>query len=236
MAAVKGRVVGGSSRAGGPAQAEQAEAEDTGDKRVRVILPSWRVAEFRIPRVREAMKIREDALIAAGVDPSQIHDEASRTRAMVRVSNAMEQVALRTLLVGVTSRPVEAVYAPTFNEQLLRARFEREAAEAAAAGQKPLDVEARLAAERDAAVDERATAKSITIDPLTDLDWDEDRGVLGRLGNAYEGTEEAKDWAELHGFAGKLIAGLKALESAAGRSDTPKADRRPTRRSGSFVT
>lgn len=224
MAGVKGRL--------GARKPETEPAPPTSEKRVRAILPSFRVAEFRIPRVRDAMAIREDALAECSVDPTKIkEDDEAAARALVRVSTAMERIALRRLLVGVTDHPAEIVYQPGFNVEATRKQLEADKVE---------DVDAALVAAMSAAVDEVATAKGARIRPLTDLDWDDalaggaDAGPFALLLNAYEGTDEALDWQNLSNFAGRLISGIKALGAA---SDAPKARLlQPIRRSAGFVT
>lgn len=230
-------------------EARVSEEEKAGEKVVFAILPSGRVAKLRMPRVKHAMAIRETAMVEAGVDPTQVPSEAqatdekaeaARTRALVLVNEAMERVALRELLLGISERPVEIVYQDSFpGEDALRAKYRavHEAAVAAATKEglePPRDtVEAQVAFDADRAIDEIAMAKSATIHPLTDLDWDREAGVLGELANSYEGTPEAADWVAVHTWAGRLLNGMRALGAAA---DGPKAPRRLIRSSGGFVT
>lgn len=237
-------------RVGPPPKKPTAKVADAStEKSVLAMLPSGRVAKLRVPRVKHAMAIREAAMVEAGIDPTSMPDsqdkspeaEAKRTRALLLVNEAMERVSLRELLVGVSTTAPAIVFREGYpGEAALRVKFEAEAeaerAKAADEQRAPepllLDVEQRLSIDVSKAVDEQATAKSATIHPLTDLDWDNERGVIGELSNAYEGTDEARDWVTLHTLANKLLGGLRALGV---ETDGPKASAPRIRFSGGFV-
>ena len=193
----------------------------------RVLLPSRRVAGFRIPNAGECVEINEEAAVHAEIVAKKHGGEFGNASAGI----AARKIVLHRLLVGITSEPVRPIYKHGFDEAAAREMIEKSSAKAVAEGKEPLDVEGGLEQACFAAEDVDAMTASARLMPVSDLDWDEDDGYIGEMKGAELGTLPAEDWRMLNRAAAELGArfslGLVNID--------PKAvlrAQRPLRRSG----
>lgn len=163
----------------------------------RVLLPSNRVAVFRLPRVGEFLEIRDDAMIKA------TEKFASPTDAAVGIE--LGKLLLRRMLCGLTVQPVDLVFPTGFRLETVRAKAEAESAELVAEGKLALDVEGIVWAEQERMLDLEATKAKASPQPVTDIAWEEGDGPVGQYLRAIQDAEmdtlEAYDWRGLKDFA-----------------------------------
>jgi hypothetical protein len=239
-----------------PGKHPAAASKKSDDKHVRLILPSGRVAEFKIPRVGEVMAIREVALAASGGDVTdliQADGKPKLSEFAMSVLGTMQRQALRRLLVGITERPVEPIAKPGFNFKLVREQAETHARdeiekELAAEAEESGDdlamlmdadqVADRVAVAGDkaviAAIDDDATAKTANLVLLNDLEWDTGQ-LMRQFPDSYPGTPEAADWEALHVFAQRLLSANLGTGGGGPKASSSKESPRPILRSGVSV-
>lgn len=177
----KGRLP--ATRAAAPASGASARNER------RILLPSNRVAVFRVPNVGEFLDMRAEAIriVAARGESS----DAS-------VGVELGKMVLRRHLVGLTGEPVQSVYKAGFDAAALRAKLEAE-------GLADDVLETAIAAAEDAAEDVEATKASARPAPVNDLVWDEAEGAVGEylaaMPTSMLDEPEGRDWQSLNDYA-----------------------------------
>lgn len=200
MAAVRGRL---------PAPKPAAEQR----RERRILLPSNRVAVFKVPNVGEFLELRADAIRKAEAKAGAATSDAG-------INLELGKLVLRRCLVGLTAEPVVSVLKPGTDLDAVRAAAEAEGRE---------DVEAIVAATEDAAEDVEATKAAARPLPVSDIVWDEQENAAGvylaRCPECGLDTPEGADWHALNDFAMVVMpAVMRGL-------DSPKAPGRPRIRS-----
>jgi hypothetical protein len=218
----------------------------------RYLLPTLRVAEFKIPNVGEFIKLRE-AVVLKARSLSGNRGDWDEQEAMM----AFADVGLPRLLVGLSKKAVPVLYKPTWDPEraqvdaLALARLEVAQARVKAAellrGEKD---EAKIAAVVATAKSDDVAESEVeddhvenayqrisyefedadamkalaNISPVRDADWELDDGSIKRLMEAELGTDEATEWIALGGIVQDFFVQLvQAARGATGLKSPGKA-------------
>lgn len=199
------------------------------DRLAAFLLPSWRVAVFRIPRVREIREIREAAIAETTITNEDIAGD-NRSRVM-ELGTVLERHALRRLLHEYSEKPAPVVTKGGVALGTVRAEAEARAREDAKKTESrmsaaELDDAATQAGDRAVldALDAKAMVEAAVKSRATDAAWELDDTYLRRMPEAYAGEPEARDWEAIHTCAAQVLGpafGSKNLPKSSSESPLP---------------
>ncbi len=164
-----------------------------------MLLPSNRVAVYRLPNVGEFLDLRGEAIRTA------ISRSRTGQPGDAEIGVELGKLVVRRQLAAMTAEPVASIYKAGYDPDAVRAQVEADAA----TSETPIDVDASIAATEDDAEDVEATKASARPETITDLTWDEREGALGKylalMPACGLDTPEGRDWEALNDYAAMIL-------------------------------